>query len=286
MEASPPLNGSGLDETGHTLALTSVRKIIEPLMRWALAQGLQYEQIDDVVRTSIVSAAKAAGASTASALHVATGLNRKDISKRLNAPPGGEPLKQSLLMQIHSTWMGVAPWADESIRPRALQRLRRDGGEQSFEALVEHVGKNVRPRAVLDEMLARSLVELDPLRDLVSLKPVEVGFGKSNEAMLMALTVGTLTEIMAKNYTTEQRDLSIVVWADKVAHGDIAPFCQWAYPKFSALQMQLNAEISRLESKASALPDEACAPVTMGMYANAGGNFHALQEHKPAKLIT
>ena len=64
--------------------------------------------------------------------------------------------------RIIARWLGTAAYLDERGKPLALPRSRdaADAGA-SFEALVESVTKDVRPRAVLDEWLAQDIVSLE-----------------------------------------------------------------------------------------------------------------------------
>jgi hypothetical protein len=65
--------------------------------------------------------------------------------------------------QIIARWIGTGAFTDATGQPRPLTRARQDanGGMPSFEALVESVTSDVRPRAVLDDLLSHGVVWVD-----------------------------------------------------------------------------------------------------------------------------
>jgi hypothetical protein len=63
--------------------------------------------------------------------------------------------------QLVARWCANPLCLDAEGRPKPLPRLARVGGEESFEALVASVSKDIRPRAVLDEWLSLGVASVD-----------------------------------------------------------------------------------------------------------------------------
>jgi Family of unknown function (DUF6502) len=105
-------------------------------------------------------------ARTDSRISLLTGVHRKEIRRLRELPAdvaAGVPDVVTLGSQIIARWVGTPLFTDEAGHPRSLVRVRQDaaGAEPSFEALVESVTSDVRPRAVLDDLLGHGVVSLD-----------------------------------------------------------------------------------------------------------------------------
>jgi hypothetical protein len=89
-------------------------------------------------------------------------VHRKEIRRlRLAAPaPDSIPDVVTVSSQIIGTWLGNPVFCDAAGLPLALARAATEPGGPSFEALVESVTTDIRPRAVLDDFLAQGLVTL------------------------------------------------------------------------------------------------------------------------------
>jgi len=92
-----------------------------------------------------------------------TGIHRKEV-RRLRgagAPVRLVPASVSRTTQIVARWLADPQFADESGAPAPLRRSGDEGDGPTFEALVEEVTRDLRPRAVLDEWLDRKIVAID-----------------------------------------------------------------------------------------------------------------------------
>ena len=147
--------------------VAALRRILRPLVRLLVGQGITYPFLADLLKSIYVETAASeftvnGKLATDSRLTLLTGVHRKDI-RRLRREP--EPESEStpamtLGTQIVARWLGDTAYHDRNGAPRALpRRLSKDGGA-SFAALVEKVSKNVRPRSVLDELARLGVVEV------------------------------------------------------------------------------------------------------------------------------
>jgi hypothetical protein len=147
--------------------VAALRRVLRPLVRLMVTQGITYPFLIDLLKGIYVeTAAKeftlGGKAPTDSRLTLLTGVHRKDIRRLTReAPPTPAPAPSLTLgTQIVARWLGDPAYHDRHGRPRVLPRTPSQGAA-SFAALVESVSKNVRPRSVLDELVRLGVVELD-----------------------------------------------------------------------------------------------------------------------------
>jgi hypothetical protein len=148
--------------------VAAIRRVMRPLVRLLVAQGITYPFLIDMLKAIFVETAASeftldGRRPTDSRLTLLTGVHRKDIRRLLREPePEPEtPAGLTLGTQIVARWLGDHAYSDDAGQPRALPRTPSQGGDQSFAALVESVSTNVRPRSVLDELLRLGIVEID-----------------------------------------------------------------------------------------------------------------------------
>jgi hypothetical protein len=146
----------------------AITQILRPLVKLLLAHGITYPALAEVLKSLYVEVADknfhiVGKAQTDSRVSLLSGVHRKDV-RRLRATPddiSGTSSQGSLASEILAAW-AAPPFIDKRNHPLPLARLARAAeGEPSFEALVESVSKDIRPRAVLDEWLRLDIVYVD-----------------------------------------------------------------------------------------------------------------------------
>ncbi|MDP2832896.1 MAG: DUF6502 family protein [Pseudomonadota bacterium] len=150
-------------------------RVLRPLVRLALARGITYPAMAEMLKALFVDVARRDfpledGAPSDSRVHLLTGIHRKEIKRLREDSVSGEatrPMPVSLGAQLVGAWLGREPYVDAAGRPGALPRLASVGGETSFEALVAGVSKDIRSRAVLDEWQRSSVVSLNEQDEVV-----------------------------------------------------------------------------------------------------------------------
>jgi hypothetical protein len=157
------------------MLLQPLRRLLRPLVRLAILSGVTFPVMADLLRGLFVEVAARdvlsdAASRTDSRISLLTGVHRKEIRRlRLEAPDSETiPTVVTVSSQIIGRWLGARQFTTAKGAPLVLPRLRQDSASPSFEALVESVTTDVRPRAVLDDFLAQGLVLLEP-GDLVRL---------------------------------------------------------------------------------------------------------------------
>jgi hypothetical protein len=149
--------------------IDALRSALYPLVRLMLAKGVTYSLLSDLLKGIFVEVADrefrlGGKPPTDSRISLLSGVHRKDVRRlRQVTDENSEPIPPavSLGAQLAAAWVGLPQYLDEEGRPRPLSRFARKGGEVSFEALVERVSKDIRPRAVLDEWLRLGVVHMD-----------------------------------------------------------------------------------------------------------------------------
>jgi hypothetical protein len=143
---------------------------MRPLVRLMMRSGLTFPVLADTIRALFVEVAVTdiltdPKARTDSRISLLTGVHRKEIKRLRELPPDGAEIPEivTLVSQIVARWVGSDAFTDASGRPRPLVRVGQGtGGEQtSFDTLVESVTTDVRPRAVLDDLLGHGVVCMD-----------------------------------------------------------------------------------------------------------------------------
>jgi hypothetical protein len=171
-----------------------LRSLLVRLVRIAIRCGITYQAFSRTLRRVYVEVATAyepvdGKPATDGRVSVLTGLSRRDIRTIRNEPDeAGEP-HRSLDWLVIDRWSSSLDFVDEDGGLRPLPRTRRRGGEQSFEALVASVSKEVWPRSLLDEWLRAGKVVLDDKDRVVFVKESmsSVGDQSGNNPMALAL---------------------------------------------------------------------------------------------------
>lgn len=147
--------------------IKALRWQLRPLVRLLLKSGITFPFIADLFKEIFVEVAendfKLDGKEqTDSRINLLTGIHRKDV-KRLRNSQHEDTTQDNVSLggQLVARWMGSNQFTDDKNEPLALPRLIKNGGDQSFEALVISVNKDIRSRAVLDEWLDLGIVSLD-----------------------------------------------------------------------------------------------------------------------------
>lgn len=157
--AAPPESRADLllDETG---------KLLEPLVRLLIAQGVGFPQVSALLRNVFMQAAKAELQAqghkiTDAAISVRSGVHRKEVrhwseSQHSEQPAGPAPARSvSLAEQVFTRWLTDAGYRGADGKPAALAH---GGPAPSFESLASSVSKDFSRRTVLDELIRLGLV--------------------------------------------------------------------------------------------------------------------------------
>jgi hypothetical protein len=141
---------------------------MRPLARLAIRQGVLYPYFAHMLKDVFVHAAAeearaSGGRLTDSRLTLLSGVHRKDIRRLVRSAPAtpAPPRLHSVGTAVVARWLSDARYMDAAGVPRPLARVESLGHESSFAALAATVSKNVRPRAILDELVRLGVVHVD-----------------------------------------------------------------------------------------------------------------------------
>lgn len=147
---------------------TAVVTVLRPLVGLLMEHGLTYPWLSGVLKAVFVDVAEKEfrlpdKRQTDSRITLLTGVHRKDV-RRLRqqdaVADGGPPENVYLGAHLVAVWTSDERYLDLQGHPKALTRQPRDNSP-SFEKLVTSISKDIRPRAVLDELLRLGAVDVD-----------------------------------------------------------------------------------------------------------------------------
>lgn len=133
----------------------AVRALLVPLARLAVARGLSYAAVDEMLRAAFVATAHAAHPGLpehrrVSRVSAATGINRREVTRLVAAQQRATPRVRSYPSELFAHWISDPLYRDAQGRPLRLPRL---GAAPSFETLAQAVTRDMHPRSLLEEML-------------------------------------------------------------------------------------------------------------------------------------
>lgn len=149
----------------------AVRALLVPLAQLAVARGLSYAAVDEMLRAAFVSAAHAAHPGLpehrrVSRISAATGINRREVTRLTAAQQRATPRVRSYPSELFAHWTTDPLYRDAKGRPKRLARL---GAAPSFETLAQAVTRDMHPRSLLEEMLRLGYAQHDAADDSVTL---------------------------------------------------------------------------------------------------------------------
>ncbi|HRJ69814.1 MAG TPA: DUF6502 family protein [Beijerinckiaceae bacterium] len=146
----------------------ALARLLRPLVRLMIRSGITFPALSDTLREVYVSVAEKefalrAKPQTDSRVSLLTGVHRKEVRRLREAgvPVSETPAMVSRSSLILAHWLGSPDFTDTAGEPRPLHRFSDGPDGPGFDSLVAAVTRDVRPRAVLDELLEQEIVSLD-----------------------------------------------------------------------------------------------------------------------------
>jgi hypothetical protein len=157
----------GATDDGASPLVAALRRLLRPLIRLLLAQRLTFPFFAGLLKEMYVEVALRQLAvdglrQTDSQVSLMTGVHRKDVRRLRSVVPleESQPAAASRGAAVALRWISQPGYQDEQGNPLPLPRSA-DPGAPSFDALAESVSKDVRPRALLDELIHFGVTEVD-----------------------------------------------------------------------------------------------------------------------------
>jgi hypothetical protein len=203
------------------IALATVLQVMRPLVRLLLRNGVTFTTLSTALKPVFIDAARAELArqqmpQTDSAVTLLCGVHRRDV-RQLSRPASAQAVvvreSVSLVGQVIGRWMTDDRWLGADGSPRPLGRIADGDG---FDALVSSVSLDVRPRAMLDEMLRLGVVTVDD----AGVRLVAEGFaprqGLEASAALLAANLHDHAAAAVDNVTLGANFLEQAVYVDEL----------------------------------------------------------------------
>jgi hypothetical protein len=147
---------------------SALRDLLRPLIRLLLACGMTYTELIPLLKElyfEVASWELAPGMSpqTDSRISLITGIHRKDVRRFRAEGMSGTALARetSLASEVFTRWISDKRFLNSRRQPLPLARLASAGGKRSFEHLALSVSKDVRSRALLEELLRLGMVTIN-----------------------------------------------------------------------------------------------------------------------------
>ena len=195
---------------------------------------------------------------TDSRISVLTGVHRKDIRTFRDesaAAQATEPVsKPSILSTVIGRWMADPVYSDEGGGPRMLPRQSVDG--PSFDALVETVTSDVRPRTLLDELVRKGAATVDKKTDTITLTDTALIGGASLDDGLYFLerNVGDHIAAVAKNMLAPPEETPLVeraVFYNQLTAEDVDVLQNLSRENGIALLQEINEAALKMQTDSS-----------------------------------
>lgn len=146
-----------VDTLSSALA-AALSRLLRPLVRLCLRNGLPYPAFADLVKREFVRVATSDFGlpdkrPTKARVSILTGLSRKEVNRVLDLPEphdAGAADRYNRAARVIAGWLRDPDFAEPVGGPA---RLSYNGGEPSFYSLVRRYSGDMPPRALLDELL-------------------------------------------------------------------------------------------------------------------------------------
>ena len=206
-EQYPKIHIMSSEETSQKALFKAVYKLMRPLVRILLRNGVPYGAFTDIAKRAYVDvASKEFGVpgkkQTNSRVATITGLSRKEIQRVINLNLSGE-IDQDMVVRYNRAARVVYGWVHDNAYSGENGQsadLPFEGDSPSFSSLVKCYSGDVPPRAILDELLQVGVAER---LDNGKIKLLERAYiptkGESEKLAILGRDVAGLIATMDKN---------------------------------------------------------------------------------------
>ena len=244
--------------------------LLAPVARLAVARGLPFAAVEEMLKLAFVQAADAAHPGLlahrkVSRISTTTGINRREVTRLTQQAPRTAAHSRTLASEVFAHWLSAPAYRDRRGGPRVLPR---QGPAPSFETLAQTITRDVHPRSLLDEMLRLSLASWDEAEDRVTLADFAVPRGDDARMLgLLGDNVGDHLRAAVDNVLGDSPShFEQAVFASGLSDASLAALRPLLKPHWQAL---LNALVPVLEAQVEADALQQPAPrgrVRIGLY--------------------
>jgi len=258
------------------ILLAAATRLIEPLARLLVANGVTYTMFAQALKRVFLHAAESELHSggkriTDSALSLLSGVHRKDV-RVLTAPEPPPRRTVTIANQVTMAWTTQPEYLDDHGRPRPLPLRSADEAEPSFERLSQAISKDFHSRSVLDELVRLGIVEeRDGLAQLV----LAEGFLPSGDlqelARYLSANVGDHIAAAAANFTAAGKGkrtphLEFALWGDELSAESTARLQAMAQQQWLVAMKKVRNAAEVLSEQDRTLPAQVMHRFRFGVY--------------------
>lgn len=261
---------SGMGKQQQKILFAAVRKLMRPLARILLRNGVAYGALADVIRKCYVDVAfedfsPQGKKQTVSRVSALTGLTRKEVKRLHELDDTDHEASQeryNRALRVISGWMNDKRFLDTKGKPVDLPR---EGEANSFELLVKEYSGDIPTRAMLAMLEeAGSVKNVQGSVRLIRHAYVP-GRDDKDKIRILGADVCELISTIDHNLTADQDHL---LFQRKVAYEDINPeslakLKQLSFKKAQSLLEQLDREYAKHEQTDDA---DGGASISLGIY--------------------
>ena len=194
--------------------LKAAVEILRPIIGHMISRGIVFGHLESRLRELFVRVAEESfeipgRPQTDSRVSVLTGINRKEVRRiRRSHPHDVRPtsFERNLAADLVSRWSMGADTTDPRGRPLPIPFRSKQG--PSFVRLVRETTSDLRPRAILDELVRSGMVERVDARTVRLCRDAYVpNHGESEKLAMLAQDPPELIQTMIHNIVSAGRDL-------------------------------------------------------------------------------
>jgi hypothetical protein len=249
----------------------SLLALLRPLAQLAVARGIVWTVLEDLVKDALVEAARQAHGDlpvgrSVSRISTTLGINRREVTRLLRADGPPAARRPTPVIELFTRWRSDASLREESGLPRPLPRV---GPPPSFESLARGVTLNVHPRSLLDELCRLGLARHDLDRDEVVLTAQSFVPRNDRAAMLdfLGANVGDhLSAAVANVLGDGRRHFEQAVFADELSPQSVEAFRPHVADQWQSLMRSLVPVLESLIEQDKAAGRRADQRVRVGLY--------------------
>lgn len=259
-------------EIGDEALHAALRRVLAPLARLAVSQGVSHATLDGWLREALVREAYEAHPEVpahrrVSRVSAATGLHRREVARLIETREQPQPAARSVTSELFAHWRSDARYRDAQGHPRHLPRT---GAMPSFESLAHEVTRDVHPRTLLEELLRLKLATLNPATDVVTL--VADSFVPRHDAKRMVAFLGDnvgdhLDAAVTNVVQGGGRHFEQAVFADGLTDASVAEFKKLVEQHWTTLTESIVPALeSMIERDNQADPRAPRRRIRLGLY--------------------
>lgn len=253
--------------------MQAARRILRPLVRILLRNGIPHKALTDLVRQTYVDVADEEFAiqgkrQTAARIAVITGLNRKEVSRLRGTPALDEAdeVWRNRASHVLASWMRDSQFLDRKGDPLDLSLA---GDSPNFTDLVRKHSGDMYPRSVADELLRLGAVEEvgDKLR--MTTRGYVPGGDPQRIIDILGIDTSEFIETIDKNLQAEndaERLFQLKVLCDNLPAEHVAEFNRYSTRLSRPVLEELSRWLSERDKGRDWSGDDARMEVGLGIY--------------------